>query len=500
MLSEDQESSEEAEGPCTVWRYRCSVARCPYRTNRPYNLTRHGESHVKPKESKQYGCPVCVYSTEKSSNLKRHLSVKHPGTKERLPETPPLDRNVKIQCQVMGCKYETNRPFDLKRHLSVHNNPEKSNKTFKCSLCTYSSDRKANLKRHHELRHSGIEEAIQTAEELRDELHFEAEMLEKQKLKAKKCEQQNVIVQNLKYHREQKLKHQMLEKQKQKEQLMEEQMLEVQILDENIEREDINLLPKVNRSPALPKPKENLLISLMKEIDDEEQGDIKLEFVYNQLKEEKIPIITICKPQLLHGDISNKQLIAVNMDGQLRWFQSIDPPPGAPTKLKCAVEKQTVSSQQQMDELDNELALSLAEHDQQEDFLVEMLSEEKQVEKPPTPFDLAWSWSTPDAVHHITPNIEDIEQHEYVDADFPDWWDDGKYTKMQKNQIFRDQPNKPSHANVQRILRIIYDVYYKPFKEDRKQFEAFQIKDSWLCATRMTRMQIIKDMYSKQGT
>jgi len=105
------------------------------------------------------------------------------------------------------------------------------------------------------------------------------------------------------------------------------------------------------------------------------------------------------------------------------------------------------------------------------------------------------------AVHHITPTIEDDEHKtDDVDADFPDWWDDGKYTKLSKNQVFRNQSKKPSKANVQRILRIIYDVYYKPFKEDRKRFEAFQIKDSWLCATRMTRMQIIKDMYSKQGT
>jgi len=66
------------------------------------------------------------------------------------------------------------------------------------------------------------------------------------------------------------------------------------------------------------------------------------------------------------------------------------------------------------------------------------------------------------AVHHITPTIEDDEHKtDDVDADFPDWWDDGKYTKLSKNQVFRNQSKKPSKANVQRILRIIYDVYYK---------------------------------------
>ncbi|KAI8043047.1 uncharacterized protein LOC128262300 [Drosophila gunungcola] len=492
MLTEDQESSEEPEGPCAVWKYRCSVARCPYRTNRPYNLWRHEESHSNPMESKSYGCPVCVYSTDKVSNLKRHVSTKHPGAQDRLPESPSLDRSAKIQCQVMGCRYETNRPYDLKRHMMVHNNPEKSHRTYKCSLCTYSSDRKANLKRHHELRHSGIEEAIQTAEELRQELLMEERMLEEQKLKDQMLEGQ-------------KLKDAKLKEQKQK-----NCKLKKQILEEQLELEDVQLRAKAKVPPTQTKGgNESLLSSLMEDLVDEEQAD---DLVYVPLQDEQQPIITIstCRPQIFQADISNKQVIAVNVNGQLRWFQSIDPPPGAPTKLELAVDKQVqqaVIAQQQMDELDDELALSLAEQDQQEEFLVEMLIEEKQSQtEKPAKKDMTWSWSTPHAIHHVsTVKFEDQELIEEpkiddADVDFPDWWDDGKYTKMHKNKIFRNHPRKPSQANVQRILRIIYDVYYKPFKEDRKQFEAFQIKDSWLCATHMTRMQIIKDMYSKKGT
>lgn len=191
--------------------------------------------------------------------------------------------------------------------------------------------------------------------------------------------------------------------------------------------------------------------------------------------------------------------------------------------MELPIKSTSISVQQQMDELDDELAMSLAEEDQQDEFLVPMLSGEEPVKiKQSSLTDLAWSWSTPDvrknskrknelfltmflslkAVHHISPKAElkkDLKAGD-ADTDFPDWWDDGKYTKMQKNQTFAKHSKKPSQENVQRILRIIYDIYYKPFKEDRKQFEAFQIKDSWLCATRMTRMQIIKDMYSKQGT
>lgn len=188
------------------------------------------------------------------------------------------------------------------------------------------------------------------------------------------------------------------------------------------------------------------------------------------------------------------------MNGQLRWFQSIDPPPGVSTKLQLALEEQeqqAASAQQQMDELDDELAMSLAEQDQEEELLVEMLTEDQPAEK-----DLAWSFhiSNEKLETPVTSNEEGKQENQKEDADFPTWWDDGEYTKMHKNQTFRDLRRRLSKANVQRILRDIYDIYYKPFKEERKQREVFQIKDSRLCATRMTRMQIIKDMYSKQGT
>ncbi|EDW90252.1 RE1-silencing transcription factor A [Drosophila yakuba] len=482
MLNEDRDSSEEANGSCPAWKFRCSVARCPYRTNRPFNLSRHEESHAGITEPKLYGCPVCIYSTDKASNLKRHVSLKHPASKKGLPDTPHQHRNVKMQCQVMGCRYETNRPYDLKRHLMVHNNPEKSHRTFKCSLCTYSSDRKANLKRHHELRHSGIEEAVQTAEELRQEM-----LLEKQMLKQKV----------------QKLKDQQLKQRHTKQQMLEDQIIEVPMLKKQVEHGNIPLPAKNKILPVLPKAKEAILSSVIEKHVKNEHEEENEEYVYEELQEEQPPIITICKPQIIHGDISDKHVIAVNVNGQLRWFQAIDPPPGAPTKLDMPMRNPSISAQQQMDELDDELALSLAEEDHQDEFLERMLSEEKPHEgKQSPPPELTWSWSTPDAVHHISPTVEDKEElrTDDADTDFPDWWDDGKYTKMHKNQIFANHSKKPSQANVQRILRIIYDVYYKPFKEDRKQFEAFQIKDSWLSATRMTRMQIVKDMYSKQGT
>ncbi|XP_017105059.2 uncharacterized protein her [Drosophila bipectinata] len=429
---------------------RCNIPRCPYRTNRAYNLWRHEERHTLPLETKLLSCPFCIYSTDKVSNLKRHIGIRHPSTMDdpddpesgKMIQTIPVERSTKVHCLVIGCKYETNRPYDMKRHMMVHNNREKSHRDYKCSLCMYSSDRKANLKRHHELRHSGIEDAIKTA----DELEYEERLLEEQ---------------------------------------AQEQLDQV-------------------AAPA--KSMKHLFSSFEDDIQDNssavQEEELKADYIYG----ENAPLITIStgKSEILQGRRIEKQVIAVNVNGELRWFQSIDPPPGASNKLQLAM-------QEEQEQLDDELALSLAEEDQKS--MMELLPEDEPIKEEPKA--VVWSWSTPNGIHHFstvdleTPTteiqkIDDLEEvlldSKVTPSDFPAWWDDGQYTKMQKNQTFRDLRTKPSQASVQRILRIIYDIYYKPFKEKRKRSEVFQIKDSWLCATRMSRMQIIKDMYSKQGT
>ncbi|KAH8281557.1 hypothetical protein KR054_001430, partial [Drosophila jambulina] len=409
MQSDNYDSEDEYKDVHGIKNLRCSLARCPYRTNRAHNLWRHEERHKRPVETKPFVCPVCIYSTDKINNLKRHVANRHPSEAPD-PEEDPNETEIqlksagssrRIHCQVMGCRYETNRAYDLKRHMAVHNNVEKSHKEYKCSLCMYSSDRKANLKRHLELRHSGIGESIEAVEEL----------------------------------------HCLEEQQRQDDELL------LNDLIEDLDEVEV-------------------------EVEEKEKETVE---------EEEPPLITISasKPPILQGDISGKQVIAINVNGQLHWFQSIEPPPGASLKLQLALEEQAqqaASAQQQMEELDDELALSLAQQDQEEELLVEMLTKEQ-------PED----WS----LH--------IESEEPQESDYPSWWDDGEYTKMHKNQTFRDYRQNPSKDVVQRILRDIYDIYYKPFKEERKHFEAFQIKDSWLCATRMTRMQIIKEMNIKSN-
>lgn len=457
MHGGNQETGDLESNPTNTQELRCNIPRCPYRTNRAYNLWRHEERHTLPLENKLFTCPFCIYSTDKLSNLKRHIGIRHPSPPDdpddpepviKMTETVPVERSPKVQCLVIGCKYETNRPYDMKRHMMVHNNLEKSHRNYKCSLCMYSSDRKANLRRHHELRHSGIEDAIKTADELNDE----------------DC-----------------------------------------LLEEELQREEASASKNsFNQAPEPAKSVEHQFSIFEEEFQDNPPAarEFKADYVYG----ENAPLITITpgKSEILQGKLNEKQVIAVNVNGELRWFQSIDPPPGANAKLKLAL-------QEEQEQLDDELALSLAEEDQQS--MLELLVKDEPIKEEPKAF--VWSWSAPNGIHHIssvnleTPSaeIQEIDEPGEVvldsnepPSDFPAWWDDGQYTKMHKNQTFRDLRNKPSQASVQRILRFIYDIYYKPFKEKRKRSEVFQIKDSWLCATRMTRMQIIKDLYSKHGT
>lgn len=150
MLSENQDTEDECEEFIATRNLRCSLAGCPYRTNRSHNLWRHEERHKRRSvEPKPFGCPVCIYSSDKIGNLKRHVAIRHPDAApieedldgQEVQLQPAETRSCRIHCQVMGCRYETNRAYDLKRHMFVHNNVEKSHKTYKCSLCMYSSDR-----------------------------------------------------------------------------------------------------------------------------------------------------------------------------------------------------------------------------------------------------------------------------------------------------------------------------------------------------------------------
>lgn len=211
----------------------------------------------------RYTCPFCIYSTDKLSNLKRHIGIRHPSPPDdpddpepviKMTETVPVERSPKVQCLVIGCKYETNRPYDMKRHMMVHNNLEKSHRNYKCSLCMYSSDRKANLRRHHELRHSGIEDAIKTADELHDE---------------------DIL------------------------------------LEEELQREEATAAKNSVNQASAPAPKsvDHLFSSFEEELQDNPPGqqEFKADYIYG----ENAPLITIStgKSEILQGKLNEKQVI-----------------------------------------------------------------------------------------------------------------------------------------------------------------------------------------------
>lgn len=213
----------------------------------------------------------------------------------------------------------------------------------------YSSDRKANLRRHHELRHSGIEDAIKTADELNDE----------------DC-----------------------------------------LLEEELQREEASASKNsFNQAPEPAKSVEHQFSIFEEEFQDNPPAarEFKADYVYG----ENAPLITITpgKSEILQGKLNEKQVIvrcklldppncyklilllwiqAVNVNGELRWFQSIDPPPGAHAKLQLAL-------QEEQEQLDDELALSLAEEDQQS--MLELLVKDEPIKEEPKAF--VWSWSAP---------------------------------------------------------------------------------------------------------
>lgn len=83
-----------------------------------------GEDGVK----KDYNCEYCSYSTNRRSDLVRHIR-RHTG--ENLFNCPK-------------CDYSTARKSDLRRHLLLH----AGEKPFKCGVCNYTTSRKTVLLKH----------------------------------------------------------------------------------------------------------------------------------------------------------------------------------------------------------------------------------------------------------------------------------------------------------------------------------------------------------------
>ena len=84
--------------------------------------------HLHRLERKEFKCEYCIYSTNRRSDLIRHIRV-HTG--ENLHH-----------CN--QCEYKSSRKSDLQRHQLLHT----GQKPFKCGVCQYATSRKTVLLKH----------------------------------------------------------------------------------------------------------------------------------------------------------------------------------------------------------------------------------------------------------------------------------------------------------------------------------------------------------------
>ncbi|XP_022225188.2 RE1-silencing transcription factor A [Drosophila obscura] len=640
----------------------CDVTGCTYSTNRPYDMKRHIQVHNNPaRGDKSFKCLLCTYSSERKGNLQRHLDLRHSGlsgkhtSDEEEPEPEPDESVVSIvpfepnvprfrySCAL--CSYSSKRKENLARHLEQEHkgisgnessndeeakpdvlqkvqqevlkkvkrevrqkvkleNRQKPKPTVshKCSLCSQSFKRKANLERHVDAVHncpSDKESSPEEDAELEPEETGDVREPMKPFVTIHTCSLCNYSSNrepNLRRHMDQR--HRGVSRKVvsyPKEELPEpvkgskgsfgadrkstlrprrnvrySGLSDVESTDEEesepdeFQEEEEKEVPfvgkdgtggKVAVTTIKPKLKERLYDELFEELENDD------------MIVEECPEAEETLSRLQDTMIGHKQLIAVDFNGELHWYEAIDQAADEALQQDFEQQEQAYIAKQehefiaepeqpiieeqvqvnvdtmQMEALDDELALSMAEHDAQADDehmeYVELVTTEVPPEvttevptavvtieiptavtievpqppqyQPPPPAPLTppkeqalnWRWSVPQTGNETSTNSTDhpitLTLEPVIEDDFPFWWDDGEYTKMHKNTAYREH-HGTTKENIQRILRIIYDLYYKPFREDRKMFDVFQIKDSWLCATRMTRMQIIKDMYSKLGT
>ncbi|XP_068150705.1 RE1-silencing transcription factor isoform X2 [Drosophila tropicalis] len=441
--------------------YKCEVKGCCYRTNRAYNLWRHERRHSEESERKLHQCVVCLYSTNKATNLKRHIGTRHPQYNlEEATKGNIVNKSQLTRCDFPGCKYITNRPYDMRRHLSVHCHQEKDQKKFKCSLCLYSSDRKANLHRHVEVRHAWrrlslslqgikkgevkdyegeeeedeeleyhtlddlIEEVELTLSEQEPEPEPEAQIkeieyiikqesvdskdLNYKKFKCNVCGYSSDRKSNLHRHFQvrhafQRLNRSLIEMKKSQSPKKDEgeEELEYQTLDDLIEVEVIQSEPEPETEPQNEELVEVNFVDIEPVKVPEAQPKIKPVIKANTS--------TVWQLPQLEGNSKDKQVIAINVNGEMRWFQSIQPPEGASSELQRAMQMQGQEPQIVQQITDNYL------HNEYEEYEVLSLNRAEEEEEFEEEFVDEYDQEETESEHHVY-NIEMVDERQETHA------------------------------------------------------------------------------------
>lgn len=160
-------------------RFHCTHPGCEYSSNNSSNLKRHSRSHrdtsklsaeepelrlhsddssidINIQQDSTRACSAETQQNLSGSLLGQLASVvnginttRFSVIAENLPETPPTDVEI-LQCD--QCEYHTTNPTNLRRHKIKH----RAHPSHRCTVCSYTTNYLGNMRRHFEVRHKGI--------------------------------------------------------------------------------------------------------------------------------------------------------------------------------------------------------------------------------------------------------------------------------------------------------------------------------------------------------
>eukprot|EP01066_Platyproteum_vivax_P009058 Platyproteum_vivax@DN3951_c0_g1_i2.p1 len=134
----------------TPKKYMCPD--CSYSTNRMSDLKRHMKLAATEKAPPKYNCPECDFKTTRMSDLKRHMTAVHKVVVvvPRAPRKPPQ----MLYCPT--CNYKSPIKNNLTRHMKTHTRKPKERpapKTHYCPHCDYEAPRKNYVTKHMRKKH-----------------------------------------------------------------------------------------------------------------------------------------------------------------------------------------------------------------------------------------------------------------------------------------------------------------------------------------------------------
>ncbi|KAK7082994.1 hypothetical protein SK128_023851 [Halocaridina rubra] len=116
---------------------------CPYTTAYSNNLTYHTRKHT---GERPFACTLCGFRSAQKSNLNTHMTKKHKVMKSSWSGTTQHRKSglPGKQHKCSFCNYTTNKTTNLMRHVHTHT----GEKPYACPLCPFRATQENNIKSH----------------------------------------------------------------------------------------------------------------------------------------------------------------------------------------------------------------------------------------------------------------------------------------------------------------------------------------------------------------